>query len=147
MKPKESKVKYEAWLSAEDMHNNSQKWLSELEFVKDEQLFFDDLIKSYTLQLVDSRHFTESKKVIDKLSILQKETDSLISKVKNHERGLKVMVDGINEFEKEHAYKVKHGVLTNVISTHIEKYRKLKTQLFLLVTGIIKESKQKRLLQ
>ena len=41
MKTKEVKVKYEAWLNTETMHNSSVKWLSELKFAKDEQLFFD----------------------------------------------------------------------------------------------------------
>jgi len=147
MKPKEINMKFEVWLSPEEMHNNSQKWLSELQFAIDEQLFFDDLIKSYTLQLIDSRHFNESKKIIDKLSILQEETDTLVTTVKNHERGLKVMVDGVNEIKKEQAYKIKHGKLATVINSHLEKYRTLKTQLFSLVIGIIKEGKQKRLLQ
>ncbi|NNK40881.1 MAG: hypothetical protein HKP45_09540, partial [Winogradskyella sp.] len=49
------------WLNADEMHDASKKWLSELEFVADEQLFFDDLIKSYTLQLIDSKYFNKSQ--------------------------------------------------------------------------------------
>jgi hypothetical protein len=147
MKTKDFKVKYEAWLSADIMHNNSRKWLSELKFAKDEELFFDDLVKSYTLQLIDSKHFTDGKKIIDKLNILQKETDTLIKTIKNHEKGLKVMVDGINELEKEDAYRDKHAKLIIVVSNFLEKYRTLKTELFSLIKGVIKEGKQKRLLQ
>lgn len=147
MKPKEHKVKYEAWLSTETMHNNSRKWLSELNFAKDEQLFFDDLIKSYTIQLIDSKRFNESKKIVDKLADLQKETDTLIKTLKNHEKGLKVMVDGINELEKENAYKDKHEKLIIVVSNFLKKYRTLKTKLFALIKDIIKDGKQKRLLQ
>lgn len=145
MKAKE--IKYEAWLSVETMHNNSHKWLSELKFAKDEQLFFDDLVKSYTLQLIDSKHFAESKKVVDKLGALQKETETLLKTVQNHEKGIKVMVDGVNELEKEDAYRNKHAKLIIVISNFLEKYRTLKTELFSLIKGIIKEGKQKRLLQ
>ena len=147
MKTKERNIKYKAWLSTETIHNNSKKWLSELEFIKDEQLFFGDLIKSYTLQLIDSKHFPESKKIIDKLSILKKENNTLINTVKNHERELKIMVDGINEIEREEAYRVKHAKLIILVSNYLEKYRTIKTQLFALVKGIIKEGKQKRLLQ
>jgi len=145
MKLKE--VKYEAWLSTETMHSNTRKWLSELKFAENEQLFFDDLVKSYTLQLIDSKHFAESKKVVDKLSALQKETNILIDKVRNHEKGLKIMVDGLNELKKEDIYRDKHGKLIIIMSNYLEKYRTLKTQLFSLVKGIIKEGKQKRLLQ
>ena len=83
---KERVVKYEAWLSTETMHSGSLKWLSELRFAKDEQLFFDDLVKSYTLQLIDSKHFTESKKIVEQLSTSQKETDQLINTIVDHEK-------------------------------------------------------------
>jgi len=145
MKAKE--LKYDVWLSAETMHKHSRKWLSELKFARDEQLFFDDLVKSYTLQLIDSKHFADSKKIIDKLHSLQKETNTLIHTIENHEKGLKVMLDGINELEKEDAYRHKHGKLIIVVSNFLEKYRTLKTKLFSLIKSIIKEGKQKRLLQ
>ena len=147
MKTKQVKPKYQAWLSAEGMHNMSAKWLSELKFAKDEQLFFNDLVKSYTLQLIDSKRFNESKKIIDQLSALQKKTDSLIETVINHEKGLKIMVDGIDQIEEENAYKDEHTKLIIKISKFLAKYRTLKTQLFKVVKAIIKEGKQKRLLQ
>lgn len=148
MKTKQIKVKKdEASLSAETMHKNSVKWLSELNFARDEQLFFDDLVKSYTLQLIDSKHFSESKKIVDQINTMQKETDKLIDIIINHEKGLKIMVDGINDIEKEDAYKAKHKKLITTVSKFIEKYRVLKSQLFALIKSIIKQGKQKRLLQ
>ena len=148
MKTKKIKVKkYEAWLSTETMHTGSLKWLSELRFAKDEQLFFDDLVKSYTLQLIDSKHFMHSKKIIDQLRTQQKETDVLINTVVNHEKGLEIMVDGINQLKEENAYKDEHGKLIIKVSQFLGNYRTLKTQLFTLIKSIIKEGKQKRLLQ
>lgn len=144
---KERVVKYEAWLSTETMHSGSLKWLSELRFAKDEQLFFDDLVKSYTLQLIDSKHFTESKKIVEQLSTSQKETDQLINTIVNHEKGLKIMVDGINQIQEENAYKDEHGKLIITVSRFLKKYRTLKSQLFTLIKSIIKEGKRKRLLQ
>ena len=52
MKNMYTKANYVEWLSAEVMHEASRKWLSELRFIKDEQLFFDDLINSYTNHLI-----------------------------------------------------------------------------------------------
>jgi hypothetical protein len=57
------------------------------------------------------------------------------------------MVDGVNELEKEDTYRRKHAKLIIVISNFLEKYRTQKTKLFSLITGVIKEGKQKRLLQ
>ncbi|GAA4884478.1 hypothetical protein GCM10023311_03620 [Flaviramulus aquimarinus] len=147
MKSKKIEVKkYEAWLSAETMHGHYLKWLSELEFAEDEQLFFNDLIDTYTLQLIDSKHFNESTEIINKLNALQKETKALINTVINHEKGLKIMVDGINQIPEENAYKDEHGKLIITISEFLKKYRTLKSQLFVLIKNIIKERKQKRLL-
>lgn len=147
METKEINAKYDVWLNAENMHRDSRNWLSELEFTKDEELFLDDLIKSYTLQLIDSKHFAESKKVIDKLSKIQKETDSLLEIVKNHEKGLSIMVDGINEFDKEKAFKNKHVKLIVNVKNFLDRYKTLKTELFTVVKGVLKEGKQKRLLE
>lgn len=147
MKTKRVKPKYVAWLSTETMHNDSIKWLSELRFSKDEQLFFDDLVKSYTLQLIDSKHFTQSKDIVDQLNTIHKETDALINKVIEHEKGLKIMVDGIDQLEEENAYKKEHGKLIITVFNFLEKYKLLKTELFSLIKGIIKGSKQKHLLE
>lgn len=147
MKTKQAKVKYQAWLSTETMHNDSLRWLSELRFIKDEQLFFNDLIKSYTLQLIDSKHFAESKEIIPLLSAFPKETNTHINKVIEHEKGLKIMVDGVNQLEEENAYKNEHTKFIITVNEFLEKYRTLKTKLFSLIKSIIKEGKQKRLLQ
>ncbi|MFL1012183.1 hypothetical protein [Flavisericum labens] len=147
MKTKEINIKYQPWLSAEIMHNDSLKWLSELNFIKDEQLFFDDLVKSYTLQLIDSSHFSESKKIVARLSDSQRETETLLKEVLKHEKELKVMVDGKDQLEKEDAYKNEHVELITKVTRFTENYRMLKSQLFELVKNIIKEGKQRRLLQ
>ena len=147
MKTSSKDIKYVEWLNADVMHNASRNWLSELMFIKDEQLFFDDLIKSYTLQLIDSRYFAKSKKIIDRLSHLQKDTDKLIEKVKKHEIGLKVMVDKIDQLEEEENYKKEHRNLIILVTEFFQMNQSVKKQLFKLIKGIIKEKKQKLLLQ
>ena len=146
MKTEEKQYKYVEWLNAEAMHDDSQKWLLELEFIKDELLFFDDLIKSYTLQLIDSKHFAESKKFVDRLSKFHKKTDSLLKMVKTHEDGLEIMVDGVDQPKEEDSYKEKHRWLIDNINHFSHNYRTFKSQLFGLIKNIIKEQKQKRLL-
>jgi len=146
MKATYTNIKYVEWLSAEIMHKNSIEWLSDLEFMKDEQLFFDDLIKSYTLQLIDSKHFKESKRIIDTLSKLQTKTDLLIESVKTHKNDLKIMVDGIDQPKEEEGYKNEHRGLIVEINNFIKDYRILKTELFSLIKNIKKAEKQKRLI-
>ena len=139
-------IKYVEWLSAEQMHKNSKEWLSELKFIKDEQLFFNDLIRSYTLQLIDSKHFAKSKTIIDKLSKLQKITYSLIESVKTHKNGLKIMVDDIDQLKEEEDYKNEHRGLIIEINNFVKDYRILKKELFSLIKAIKKEEKQKHII-
>lgn len=146
MKALQTNTKYIAWLSPEVMHNDSKKWLSELEFAKDEQLFFNDLVKTYTLQLIDSKYFSKSKTIINNLSKLQKITDKLIETIKKHARDLQIMIDGIDQLEEERTYKKEHEKYASKVATFFKNYRIQKSQLFTHVKGIVKENKQKYLL-
>ncbi|WP_372756468.1 hypothetical protein [Mariniflexile sp.] len=147
MKTRKTDVKYVEWFGADVMHSATRNWLSELLFAKDEQLFFDDLIKTYTLKLIEEKHFKRCKNIIERLVGLQKETDKLISSLKSHEKNLKIMVDNVDEFEKEDKYKSDHRAFNDLISDYFENYKAVKKQLFRLIKGIKKENKQKLLLE
>ncbi|MBT8324837.1 MAG: hypothetical protein KJO96_06020 [Winogradskyella sp.] len=135
------------WLNADEMHDASKKWLSELEFVADEQLFFDDLIKSYTLQLIDSKYFNKSQSIIEALKKIKKRNNLLIEAIKTHESELKIMVDGVDDLPNEERYKKEHRNLIIVVSDFLKDYKVFKTEFFALIKKVIKEAKQKRLLE
>ena len=139
--------KYVEWLNADIMHEASRNWLSELRFIKDEQQFLSNLIKSYTLQLIDASHFAESKKIVETLEALQKKNIKYIETVKAHENELLIMVDGIDQLQEEEAYRNKHRTLLVNINYYFKEYRKLKKQVFRTIEDIMKHEKQKRLLQ
>lgn len=146
MESKKTTAKYQEWLSPEIIHDASLKWLSELKFIKDENSFFDDLIKSYTLQLIDSKNFKESKIIIDELNSIKKETDKILEVVTMHEKALQILVDGIDQLKEEEAYRKEHLRLIIDVSNFEKKHRDVKTRVFKLIKEIIKEGKQKRLL-
>ena len=140
-------IKLIEWLSADDMHSNSKEWLSELEFVKDEHLFLEDLIKSFTLQLIDKEHLEENKKVIETISSFKKENETLLKLVNNHKNNLKILVDGIDQPKEEEKYKNEHKHLTVTVHKFLKDYKLLKIQLFDIIKDIKKTGKQKRLLE
>ena len=147
MKTTESKINYVVWLSPEVMHEASRKWLSELEFINGEQLFFRDLIKSYALYLIDSKHIDESRKVIDNLNKIKKKTTLLTESVQNHENKLIIWDDSIDHSKEEERYKTEHRQLIIDVSKFFQNYRIFKTNFFDLIKEIIKEQRQKRLLK
>lgn len=146
MKIKENTHRYIEWIDPEEMHSTTVLWLSELKFMRDEQLFLNNLIKHYTLQLVDSKIFAKSKEIVVVLSKLEDEVVLLMKKVQAHENKLEVMIDDVDQFELEKAYRDTHRELTNTIDHYKEEYRAIKTRLFELVSKVIKKEKQKRLL-
>ena len=142
----QTQANYVEWLSAGQMHEASKEWLSELRFIKDEHLFFEDLIKSFTLQLISPEKFSHNKEIIDAINRSQKKNNFFIEAVKVHENKLEIMVDGVNQLKEEEAYKKEHRDLIIKISEFKKNYRILKTQLFDILKTIKKEEKQRRLI-
>ena len=69
---KTRKISYFEWISAEEMHEQSKDWFMQLNFIRDEQRFFQDLIKNHTLDILDEKLFDESKKVVALLSEMER---------------------------------------------------------------------------
>ncbi|RLJ96883.1 hypothetical protein [Tenacibaculum discolor] len=143
MKTKKTQLKYVEWLSAEDMHLTSKQWLSELSFLKDEQLFFEDLIRKYIFELITPDQFKKTTKIVESLSDSRKRTEELIKLVEAHERGLEVMVDGVDEMIEEEVYKNEHRRLIVMFSEFLKEYKDLKQTIFTTVKKIAKFEKKR----
>ncbi|RSK40416.1 hypothetical protein [Mangrovimonas spongiae] len=139
-------VKYVEWLSPEEIHKNTNEWLSELKFVQEEQQFFKNLIKDYTLQLTASKYFNESKDLVTKLDTMCDETTNLITLVHTHSNKLEIIVDKVDQLKEEERYKDEHRQLIIKVHDFLRKNKELKSRLFELVKRVIKEQNQKRLL-
>lgn len=146
MESKNKKYHYTEWLSAEEMHEANVHWMSELKFAKDEQLFLNNLVRLHTLELVDSAVFDESKEIIDAILKFEKKVVKLMKKVQSHENLLEIMVNDVDELTMEKAYLETHWQLTSEMRNYMGEYRKLKSRLFQLVSGVMKKQQQKRLL-
>lgn len=146
MKVTKMKYGYVEWLSAQEMHEASVQWMSELTFVRDEQLFLNDLVKTYTLQLTNPELFDESKEVIEAVLHAEKDVVVLMKKVQAHENHLEIMVNDVDELKMEKAYRETHWQLLTQVGSYLTAYRDIKKRLFKLVTQVMKKQKQKRLL-
>ncbi|MFT4832036.1 MAG: hypothetical protein ACI815_001687 [Psychroserpens sp.] len=146
MNTKKGKKSYIEWLSPEEMHDMSLRWFSELKFIKDEQLFLNNLIKSYTIQLTDKEIFEKSKELVGALLKSEKEVVALMKKVQLHSNQLEIMVDDVDQLQMERAYQVTHNELLLAVNAYSSNYRTIKRRLFKLVSKVMKMDKQKRLL-
>jgi hypothetical protein len=147
MKTKNSpKYAYLEWFSPEELHEASLAWFSELNFARDEQAFLNDLVKSYTLQLTEHQRFDKSKVIVNSLLKVEQEGVSLMKKVQAHENQLEIMLDGVDQLEMEKDYLKAHKELLIAVDDYMKSYRKVKESLMELVSKVLKEEKQKRLL-
>ena len=146
MKTTQTNLRFVKWLSSEEMHEASKQWLSELNFVKDEHLFFEDLVTQFTSQLIAFGNFSSNEEIIDAINLSQKQNNTLIEAVKIHKNELQIMVDQIDQLEEERAYAKEHSDLIIAITKFLKEYRSLKTQLFDIIKNIKKEEKNRYLL-
>lgn len=146
MKTKIPNVKYIEWKSPDELHETSLNWISELKFIKDEQHFLEELIENHTLELISGERFEKSKAIVNELSELSKKIDPLLKKIINHTNELTILIDGIDQPVEEKQYKKNHSKLVVEVSNYEEIYKDNKRKIFELIKSIIKQKKQKRLL-
>lgn len=131
--------------SVETLHMASQNWILELEFIKNEHLFFEDLLKTFNLQLIESQGYGSNSEIVEAMGASKKRNNSLLKYIKKHDRNLKLLVDAKVQPEEEVAYKAEHKLLMGELHRHLKEYKYLKTQLFTNVKEVFKKEKQKRL--
>ena len=94
-------IKYIESKSPDELHVESLNWISELKFIKDEQRFLNDLLKSFTLQLLENQEFSKNREIINNLTKIRKGGEQLLKKLINHENELLILVDGIDQIKEE----------------------------------------------
>jgi hypothetical protein len=142
----EKKTKIVEWYSADRMHNMSKTWLSELNFIKDEQVFLEELLTDYTHKIVRAEILDRAKIVTTALLRTARGNQSLINDLTKQEKELSIMVDGKDEIEKEKQYKEDHIALTKTLSSFFYDYKAVKFEVFELVKRLMKTDKDEHLL-
>lgn len=139
-------IKYIESKSPGELHVESLNWISELKFIKDEQHFLDELLKSYTIQLIEKQDFAKNKEIISELSKLEKDGEKLLKKIINHENELLILVDGIDQIKEEKHYRFLHSTYLLEVTNYYNNYKDAKKKIFDVIKKIMKQEKQKRLL-
>lgn len=138
--------RYVEWKNSDEMHFSCLQWISELNFIKDEQVFFQDMLKEYTLPILESHLLEEAKSLIFKLTDSEKQVENLLKETKEHRNGLQILVDGIDQPDQEKEYREEHRRLLKEVNNFSTEYQALKKDIFTTVTRALKQQKQKKLL-
>lgn len=147
MEANDQKSSYLEWKSPEEMHVSCLQWLSEINFMEDEHMFLEDMLKEYTLPVLEAHLYDKARNLVTELGSLDKKRAELKNRVLKHRNELEIMVDDKDQLEEETQYKEEHRRLKNEFGHFNQKYRNLKQEIFLTVSTALKDQKQKRLLK
>ena len=132
------------WFSADEIHETIKLWQSELDFIKDEQLFLNELVQIYAPQLLEQSPFEKNQHVIAKLKEVEKDLTPLNKKVQIHKDQIGIMMDTIDQLKLEKAYVQTHKELLSAMKLYSQNYRRIKGELFKIIS--LGMNKNKRLL-
>lgn len=136
------KYKYIEWFDAGQMHEHSKDWFSELSFIKEEQQFLNNLIKSFAVKAMDKKAFGHVKDFKAALSSNQRSLFAILKKVQKHMNQLEIMIDDVDQLEMERAYRSTHKALLSEVNDYLSKYRSIKMGGFSKLSKILKENKK-----
>ena len=146
MKNKAHNYRYIEWKTPDEMHFSSLQWKSELNFIKDEHRFFEDMLKEYTMPIIESHLFSRIKELIEQLSLSQKELKILEKRVNQHINRLRRLLEDVDEPKEGRVYRQEHKSILNDVVHYSRQYKRLKKEIFESVGKAMKQQKQKRLL-
>lgn len=92
-KMKTDEGKHTEWLSVERMREISKNWLSDLNFIKDEQLFLEELITSHTQKILEEHSLIRTQNATTALYRTKRGSEKLITQIVQHEFDLKLMIE------------------------------------------------------
>ena len=146
MENKAHHYRYIEWKTPDEMHFSSLQWKSELNFIKDEHRFFEDMLKEYTMPIIESHLFEVVRELIQQLGHSREELGSLEQKVNEHSNRLQKLLEDNDEPGEGRLYRDEHKDLLNEVMHFSRQYKRLKKDIFEAVTKAMKQQRQKRLL-
>lgn len=137
--------KFVQWSSPEELYDACLVWRSELEFFKREQQFLDTLVKSYMPQVLSEELYPKTANLITHLSQEENKATKLLKRLQTHTNLIEILMDGIDEIQKEKSYREAHYYLKIDIAKYARDFRTTKTAIFELIKSMMKQRKQKKI--
>ena len=128
-----------------DLHDQSVQWINEIQFMTDEQLFLEHLLSSHFLELSSSKLYETTKRLIRKLKEVESLGNDLMDKIQLHNKHVGTIIENFN---KEYQVNVdrEHQSIKKDLDSYLLKFRYIKKKIFGIIKSIMKEHKQKLLI-
>lgn len=128
-----------------ELHDQSVQWINEIQFMTDEQVFLEHLLSSHFLELSSSKLYETTKRLIKKLKEVESLGNDLMDKIQLHNKHVGTIIENFN---KEYQVNVdrEHESIKKDLDSYLLKFRYIKKKIFGIIKSIMKEHKQKRLI-
>jgi hypothetical protein len=128
-----------------ELHDQSVQWINEIQFMTDEQVFLEHLLSSHFLELSSSKLYETTKRLIRKLKEVETLGNDLMDKIQLHNKHVGTIIENFN---KEYQVNVdrEHQSIKKDLDSYLLKFRYIKKKIFGIIKAIMKEHKQKLLI-
>ncbi len=139
----EKKYSYIEWIDAEEVHQQSKKYFSELSFIKAEQQFLNTLLQSFATIPIDEKQLGQIISFRKALAENERRLITIFKQVQKHMNQLEIMMDDTDQLEMEKAYVKTHQNLFKRVYKFLFDYRTIKEKGFAELSLILKTRKNK----
>ena len=128
-----------------DLHEQSVQWINEIEFMADEEVFLEHLLSAHFLDLSTSKLYDTTQKLIRKLKESGNLGKDLMERIRAHNKHVGVVIETFNK-EYDNAVDREHQAIKKDLDNYILKFRFVKKKIFNIIKEIMKDHKQKLLI-
>ncbi len=127
------------------LHDDSLKWINELEFISDEQAFLENLLSSHFLELSSSDHYEATRKLIKKLKEVEKSGRDMMDTIELHNKQMATMIESL-QLEYDQRLEAEHEKIQTDFDSYVVKFKYVKKKIFGIIKQIMLDHKQKLLI-
>lgn len=129
----------------EELHSNTTKWISEIEFIEVEQSFLKEILAEHIIGLCTAENFKLAKLFLNGIEHEEKLSVKLLDSIKDHKMNLALLLENIY-LKRENDFRKNHEGLKVELNNYTQNFKYIKEQVFELILQIMKKEKQQKLL-
>ena len=127
------------------LHDDSLKWINELEFISDEQAFLENLLSSHFLELSSSDHYETTRKLMKEIKEVEKAGRNMMDNIELHNKQMATMIESL-QLEYDQRLEAEHEKIQTDFDSYVVKFKYVKKKIFGIIKQIMLDHKQKLLI-
>ena len=126
--------------SIANLHMESKRWITELEFINREQLFYKELLVEHIIEKCETCNFKVLKLYLKAITHEFELSKRVLEKLKDHRINLSLLLENIY-LKREDGFREDHKLLKIEMENYLENFNYIKEKIFAIVLDIMKKEK------